>query len=428
MPEREKLSDGGPLSRTDDQRRRNLSETLRCVAQESGKISRATIAARTGLHRSTVGHLVDELVGGGLVHEVGTISPTRAGRPPTALAVSPRGPVALGLDVNVGYVAACLVDLTGAVRYEHVIAQDQRGRPMADVLNRVSHLARDALRAVAGNGRALCGTAVAVPGLVDLMGGVLATAPNLGWHDLDVAQALRRQGMPGPIALDNESNFAALSEEELLRDGESFLYVNGQFGVGAGIVIEGRLHRGQHGWSGEIGHTIVVPDGPRCACGRHGCLETYAGHEAILRAVGVSHPASTSLGLRPTVCLIRERAEHGEARTVEALRRTGSVIGIVVAGCLNILDVDRVVLGGIYRDLSPWIAPAVGKEVAGRLCRVGRPSPVVKVARHGPQAPALGAARSVVRGLVQDPVAWLARAGTCRPGPRHPRQRAAGSG
>jgi predicted NBD/HSP70 family sugar kinase len=390
-------------------RSNNLALALRCVADNSGEVSRADISASTGLNRSTASSLIDELIGGGLVRELGATVRSGVGRPPTALALRGDGPAGLGLDVNVDYITACVVDLTGKVRYQHVLAQDQRGHPSRQILDRIARLIQGALDAVTGSGLTLHGTAVAIPGLVNHTDGTLALSPNLGWHDLNVADVLQQQTVGGRVVLDNESNFAALSEDELLRADQSYLYINAQIGIGAGLVIEGELYRGRHGWSGEVGHITVDRDGPVCGCGRRGCLEQYAGHEAILRAAGMSSTPGTTFGVRPTAILIRERAGNGDPQTLDALAWAGRNLGTALAGCLNLLDVDRIVLGGIYRELAPWIVPEVEREIADHFVGARWSPPVVGTATHGAEAPALGAARSVVRGLVNDPLAWISR-------------------
>ena len=397
-----------PPVRSGNVRGHNLGLALRCVAAGRGEISRAGISARTGLTRSTASSLVDELIGGGLVRELGAITRPGIGRPPTVLALSSDGPAGLGLEMNVDYVAACVVDLTGRARYRHVVTQDQRGHASEQVFDRVARLGREALAAVAGSGLRVCGTAVAVPGLGNLTSGTLALAPNLGWRDLDIADVFQRHAFGEHVTLDNEANFAALSEDELLRGDQSYLYVNGHIGVGAGLVLNGELYRGRHGWSGEIGHQTVDRDGHECGCGRRGCLEQYAGQDAILRAAGVTAPASNAFGSRSVADLMRERAESGDDRALDALARSGSMLGFVLAGCLNLLDVDRVVLGGIYRELAPWLVPEVEREVEARVIGARWSPPAVQVATYGAEAPALGAARSVVRGIINDPAPWLA--------------------
>ncbi|MFD0748136.1 ROK family protein [Phytohabitans flavus] len=151
------------------------------------------------------------------------------------------------------------------------------------MLAEVAELAADARAHAEREGLAVAGAALAVPGLVTAHG-VVRLAPNLGWRDVDVPTGLAAlDGLP--VTVDNEANLAALGELHAGPAGPaSFLYVSGEIGIGAGIVLHGALFRGARGWSGELGHVAVRPDGPACSCGARGCLEQYAGQEAILRA------------------------------------------------------------------------------------------------------------------------------------------------
>jgi predicted NBD/HSP70 family sugar kinase len=392
-------------------RRQNLALALRCIADAKGSVSRADISARTALNKSTSSSLVDELIAAGLVRELGVTTRPAVGRPPTSLALVAEGPAGLGIEVNVDYIAACVVDLGGAVRYQHVVSQDQRGQNPQDVLRRAVNLGGAAVRAVAQSGLAPAGVGIAIPGLVDSAEGRVVLAPNLGWSDLDFAALLGSPDIAIPggvdVVVDNEANYAALSERELLIEGSSFLYVFGEIGVGAGLVLGGDLHRGRNGWSGEIGHITVERDGPFCGCGGRGCLEQYAGQEAILRAAGAEADAGTSLGVGPTVTMIRERAERGDRAMTGALDRAGRALGLVVASVMNLLDIDRVVLGGIYKELSRQLLPVVREEVAYRYAGSRWALPQIQAAVHGSEAPALGAARSVVRQIIDDPAGWL---------------------
>ena len=149
------------------------------------------------------------------------------------------------------------------------------------MLRSAARLVDDALRASAADGLTVRGIGVAVPGLVDLEASVLRVAPNLGWADVPVLDRMRgASSLLWPRAtLDNEANLAALGELWSGDHGgaDSFVLVNGDVGVGAGVVLEGRLHRGTRGFGGELGHLTVAPDGPECRCGARGCLEQVAG-------------------------------------------------------------------------------------------------------------------------------------------------------
>jgi predicted NBD/HSP70 family sugar kinase len=375
-------------------RRHNLGVVLGHVVTH-GSASRAAIALETGLNKSTVSSLVGELIALGLVVERGARRLGSVGRPGLELELAPDGAVALGLEVGVDYLAVHAADLTGTVRHAHWEDGDNRGRPSADVLDRLGDLARAALADVEAEGGRVTGVTVAVPGLVDVDGGVLLVAPNLHWEDVPIAAAVAaRLPAPLPVSVDNEANLAALAERwaGVGREMEDFLHVSGEVGVGAGVVLGGELFRGARGFGGEFGHVTVDPAGAPCACGSRGCLETRVGLEALLAAAGAVDAAD-----------LEARARIGDALAVAALEDAGRWLGIAAAGVANLLDLEGIVLGGAYARLGRWIAAPAAREVAGRVLGPDWAVPRVLASRLGPEAAVRGAAALVLRRVVEDP-------------------------
>lgn len=386
---------------------------MRQVAAAQRPPSRAEISAATGLTRATVSALVDELLVGRLLSEAAPVPRTGAGRPATGLALAAHGPAGLGLEINVDYLAACVVDLTGAVRHRAVLRADQRPHSPVEVLARLGALAEQTLAAPDVAGLPIAGAALAVPGLVT-RDGVVRLAPNLGWSDVDVPSALTATGaaLAGiPLTVDNEANLAALGELHA-RSGDlaDFVYVSGEIGVGAGIVLDGRLFRGARGWSGELGHMAVRPDGPTCRCGARGCLEQYAGQEAILRSAGLAGqqlPPAVALQQIAQLAADAQRAADAQQPVRRALTAAASALGVVLAGVVNLLDVETVVLGGIYAPLAPWLAPVVEAEIGRRVLTVGWSPVTVRASVLGAEAAVTGAAGAVVRAVREHPAPWL---------------------
>ncbi|MEU3983232.1 ROK family transcriptional regulator [Streptomyces sp. NPDC026672] len=373
-------------------RRRNLARVMHAVSGD-GPLSRAAVASRIGLTRAAVSTLVDELIRWGLLEELGPERPGRVGRPGSALAVSGRGPAGIGAEVGVDHLAVCAVDLRGEVRARAVRHAPNRGRASGPVLAELTALVRGVVGEAERAGLWPAGLAVAVPGLVSRDGHTVVRAPNLDWHDTDLG-ALLPAGLP--LSVDNEANFGALAElwlgEGTPRD---FLHVSAEIGIGAAVVVDGQLLRGTRGFAGELGHVPVHPEGPPCACGGRGCLEQYAGEEAVLRAAGLE-PGEDQVGL------LARRAGEGDAEVRRALDDAGAALGIALTGAVNLLDPESVVLGGALAGLSPWLLPSLSGELADRTA--GPPCPVT-VSRLGSQGPLLGAAHSVVRAVLDDPAA-----------------------
>jgi predicted NBD/HSP70 family sugar kinase len=394
-----------------DVRRHNAALVLDSVIT-AGPLSRARVAAGTGLTRATVGSIVDDLIDAGLVTEQGTRSATGVGRPGTDLALRADGGAGVGLEINVDGLSVVVVDLAGVVRHRATVSGDQRGRTAAAVLRTAARLVDDAVAAAYDAGLPVLGVGVAVPGLVDLGEQVVRIAPNLGWTDVAVVERLRSYAAtpwPGAVALDNEANLAALGELWSGDHGgaDSFVLVNGDVGVGAGVVLEGRLHRGSRGFSGELGHLTVAPDGPECRCGARGCLEQVAGLDEILRRAGVR--AAPRSGEDPVAPLLA-RLSLGDDRAVAAVREAGESLGVGVAALVNLFDVDTVVLGGVFAPLFPWIDEPLRAVVRRRVLSAPWAPLNLTASRLGRDAAVIGAARAPQRDLLADPLA-LAVAG-----------------
>ncbi|HEX6444423.1 MAG TPA: ROK family transcriptional regulator [Streptosporangiales bacterium] len=392
-------------------RRHNLGRVLSHLA-DAGPSSRAQIAAAVGLTKAGVSSLAADLLARGLVAEPGRRTAGDAGRPGSVLVVDGAGCAGLGLEVNVDYLSGCVVDLARQTRFQRVDATVDRRSPRR-TLARLADVAGQAWDAAAAQGLTVGGVGVALPGLVDPDAGVLLHAPNLGWHDVDVARQLGDAlGIdPRQVVLDNEANLAA-SAELWFGDGAGwgdYLHVSGEIGVGAGIVRDGAIARGSHGFAGEIGHLSIDPRGPECGCGGRGCLERYCGQEAILRAAGVAARPTTSTG-RPDGSLAQLLAalEAGRTRPARAVARAGEALGRGVAGAVNVLDVDTVVLGGIYSRLAPWLVEPFTESLR-RDAMAARWAPTrVEVSRLGPDAAVRGAAGLTVHRVLTDPASLSA--------------------
>ncbi|WDF36236.1 ROK family transcriptional regulator [Streptomyces sp. T12] len=373
-------------------RRRNLARVMHTVSAE-GPLSRAAVASHIGLTRAAVSTLVDELIRSGLLEELGPERPGRVGRPGSALAVSGHGPAGIGAEVGVDHLAVCAVDLRGEVRSRAVRHGANRGRAPAPVIGELTELLHQVLAEAERAGLWPAGLAVAVPGLVARDARTVVRAPNLDWRDTDLGALLP---VDFPLTVGNEANFGALAEL-WLGDGTArdFLHVSAEIGIGAAVVVDGRLLHGTRGFAGELGHVPVQPDGPECPCGGRGCLEQYAGEEAVLRAAGLESDEDR-------VGLLAGRAAEGDEDVRRALRDAGTALGVALTGAVNLLDPESVVLGGALAGLAPWLLPSLEAELDRRTAGPACP---VSVSRLGPEGPLLGAAHSVVRAVLDDPVA-----------------------
>ncbi len=334
---------------------------------EHGPASRAGVALATGLAKASVSSLVADLLDRGLVSELDVRMNGRRGRPATDIVVESRSVGGLGLEINVDYVAASVVDLGGETRLTFRRECDNRDRPSRAVFTDVRRLARKSL-AASEEAEILCiGATLALPGLVDPATATVVVAPNLHWLDFS-GDARTHLRLPAglPVRCDNEANLAALAELRfgIGRSCPSFVYLSPGIGIGAGVVADGRLARGAHGFAGEIGHIVVEPTGPLCGCGARGCLEAVAG-------------PSTS-----------------DDVTAEALT-------VALRSVVLVLDPEAVVLGGRFARAD--LAAAVEDQLVRRTLGGERHRCRVVPATFGHEAALVGGATAALADVIADP-------------------------
>ena len=378
----------------------NLALVARQVLSSPEPVSRADVAAATGMTRSTASRLADDLVTAGILAELDPAPSTGPGRPAVPLA-PPRGTfMALGLEVNVAHMAVRAIDLSGQVLAEHVVVDDFADSDPAAVLAR---LAADVLGVDAVARARAVGAALALPGLVS--GDRLLRAPNLGWRHVRPAEHLDAVLAPAglELRLGNEATYGAISvgrtRPAAPHSWPSFIYLSGENGIGAGIMREGRIVVGANGFAGEIGHIQVDPDGPRCSCGNRGCVERYAGRRLILAASGLPDDA------RPDELVDAWRA--GDERARGAVSRAARALGAGLGAAINLLDIPVVVLGGHLAPLAQVLRPELESELERRALASAWSAPRIMTAADDQMSGATGAAWSLLEDVVADPSAWM---------------------
>jgi predicted NBD/HSP70 family sugar kinase len=306
---------------------------------------------------------------------------------------------ALGLQVNVAGLAARVVDLSGRVVAERLLSKSLVDSDPAVVLTRLRALALGCLAEVPASVRVV-GARLALPGVVSVASGVLLVAPNLGWREVRPADYLGQPTLEGlHLRLGNEADLAARTVADVapgrpgpLRD---FVYISGEIGIGGSAVVDGEVLSGRHGWAGEMGHVCVDPEGPRCRCGSTGCLEQYAGRDAIAAAAGADPSA--------VVDLVRA----GDERALGSIRIAARALGIALAGVVNVLDIPTVVLGGYLGQIGDVLTPGLEAHLAARVLSSRWVTPTVRVATEHPAAGATGAAFAELNAVLSHPAPWM---------------------
>ncbi len=330
----------GSLEALRERNRHRVVDALRHL----GVASRADISRATGLSRSTVSSLVADLQGDGFVVERVNGDDDRdrgTGRPGVLLALDRAAGAALAIDFGHRHVRVAVADLSSTVLAE-------RHRPVdvdasaPDAFDAAAELATEVLDEAGVDADHLLAVGMGVPGPVDRATGAVGSSSILpGWAGLRPAEELERR-LGVTIEVDNDANLGALAEIAAgdARGVEDLVYVKVSSGIGAGLVLGGRLHRGASGIAGEIGHSQVEPGGAVCRCGNRGCLETVAAAPAVLDLLRPSYGDALDV---PGVLRLAQDGDRGARRV---LGDAGRAIGRALALVCNSLNPAAIVVGG----------------------------------------------------------------------------------
>lgn len=375
-----------------DRNRRLVVDVLR----QSGGASQAEVARLTGLSRSTVSTLVSELRASGFVTEMTTpAEPPRTGaqggRPPVQLVLDPSAGAAIGIDFGHSHVRVAVSDLAHRILHECERGLAVDGDPLGS-LDTGARMARESLAAAGVAATSVIGVGMGVPGPVDHRTGKVGTTSILpGWLGIQPADQMRRR-LELPVAVENDANLGALAETSwgAARGCTDVAYIKVSSGIGAGLVLGGRLHRGAHGTAGEIGHDVVDEAGPFCRCGNRGCLEAVAGGAAITEVLSrIRHePVTLAQAL--------ELAADGDLAARRVLAQVGREIGVAISKLCNLVNPERVVIGGLLARGGDVLLDPM-RESVRRLAVDSAKEATIVPSVFGERAGVLGALALVLR-------------------------------
>jgi predicted NBD/HSP70 family sugar kinase len=347
-------------------KRINRMALVRLVKAEPG-LSRVDLANRTSLTKTTVGMLVQELIDEGWLHQNAPAEGQGVGRRPLPLTLDRDRIALVGAEIGVDYLNVVSCNLQGELFQSKCIPYHHRDvtRSLKTLASMLAHARAD----LVAEGRRVLGIGVGVPGMVDLNDGTLRFAPNIGWHGVRIEPMLTARlveaGCAGlPVTVSNDAKAAALSEYVFGAEHHTgpLIYLAIGIGLGGGIVLSDRVYLGHDGIAGEVGHTILQRGGPRCACGRQGCAETFVSQRAVSREMtGKDNPVLT-------IEAIRQALASGDKAAFRAARKAGEHLGVLLQNLANSFNPGVVVLGGPMVQLGdPFIKPALAsmQENAG---------------------------------------------------------------
>lgn len=308
----------------------NRDLVLRTIfANES--ISRAELARVTNLTRTTVSDVVNGLLAEGLVKEVG-LGTSMGGKSPILLSIVPDARYLIGLNLGQDKFIGAIVNLRGEIMamVEATVRDGNSEKALELVYEIIDQLIRKKMKPIVGIG-------VGTPGLVNTREGVVVNAVNLEWQDLPLGQLLEKK-YKLPVSVLNDSQATAIGEFVYGGDhsiDENLIVVNVKYGIGSGILFNGRLFQGDGGGAGEIGHVVVQENGALCRCGKLGCLETISSARAVLQQLKVDSLEKAQSAF-----------DAGDANAKQVVAKAAHYLGISLANLIGTLNIRKIVLTG----------------------------------------------------------------------------------
>jgi predicted NBD/HSP70 family sugar kinase len=355
-------------------------------------VSRIDIASALQTSPATVTSATADLISAGLIKEVPGDPPLKSskrGRPRVLLHLDGGSYLVAGLKVARHAMSVILVDFQGTplASYNHPLADAQM---TPEVFVRTI---RDALQeASAQIGKTLedlSGVSIGVAGLVDAENNFVHWSSSLTERNVDFGQILPSD-IPCPAFIENDANLVAKAEQHFGygKGLKNFLVVTIEHGVGLGIVLDGKLYRGERGCGAEFGHAKVQLDGALCQCGQRGCLEAYVGDYALIREMTVVDQNQSP----KTVADIYNKARSGDVMAASVLGRAGQMFGLGISNLINLFDPECIILSGGQKGLEHLYSDEVMARIRSGVVNVDTALPEIKVHHWGDQMWAKGAA------------------------------------
>jgi glucokinase len=361
-----------------------------------GPLTRAEVIKATGLSAPTVGSLTSELIRLDLLHDLGT-GPSRGGRRPSLMEFNARYGFVVSIDIGPTRTRLAIMNLRQE-RLAHDVVCTPASLGPRELLQQIVRDVEELMRRIDVPRDRLLAVGAGVPGVVNEKTGVVSLAPNLeGWHDVPMGRLLAR-AFRAPVFVENDVNLAILGEHwrGVARGHDTCAFIFVGTGIGAAVLIDGRLHRGHHYMAGEIDVMCMGPQYLDHEFGEHGCLESLAG----LQALAARFPEAAQGDPAAWVSTVVDAAQRGDPGARAAVLETAQLIGIAAGNVGTVVDPSIIVLGGALFAQAPPLVDAVSAVIA----RITRAPITVALSSLGKEAPlwggllvALTAAREHVR-------------------------------
>lgn len=316
--------------------------------RDAGTISRVDLARRTGLSQATVTGITAELLGEGMLLEMEG-GRSDGGRRPVPLALNPGGAYTVGVHLSVDQIAVVLMDLQAGILKTHSKMLEPENYTPERLVEVLVESVQTCLWQADFTKKQISGIGVAIPGLIDSRTGFVHYVPNYKWNNIDLADRLRKR-MGVAVYVENSANTLAIYEQWFGagRGADNFLLITTEHGIGAGLVLDGKIYRGSSGIAGEFGHTVVDDQGPLCRCGQRGCLEAICGNNAILREAkeAIRRGQWIIETGEPTIEAVLADAKGGNPSLRAIYQRVGRTFGVGIGNLCKLFDPEKIIITG----------------------------------------------------------------------------------
>lgn len=351
----------------------------------SEPISRAQIAKETKLTPPTVSSIVRELIEQELVVE-SELGKSQGGRKPTMLLINKNGYYVIGVDAGPRTIKCVLSNLSGQLKDRAVVSIDP---PLTN--ETFLTLLKDSVKKIlqkVRNPEKVIGIGVAMHGVVDFETGTSLVAPILQLKNIPIKEELER-ALNFEVKVENDARAMALGESWFGQHGQisSMVAVNIGSGVGAGVVVDGKLYHGATDLAGEVGHMTIDMNGEICECGNRGCLEAYASAPSIVKRANRKMPNKEIMSSEE----IYQLAVNGDQDCIDILEETGKILGIGLTNLIHIINPELIILGGGVSNAEKFILPAIQKTIEEKGLTPRAKDTEVLISKLGDDATALGA-------------------------------------
>ncbi len=361
-------------------------------------VSKTDLSSMTGLSANAVGMITSSLIEEGYIHETG-IGESKGGRRPILLELKPHSFYSIGVDLDIDAMNIVLMDFTGEVINEKSISMS-KDMSAEVVVNDIEIEVLRILNQYSIDISKLLGLGISIPGVISSGKREVILAPNLGWEHVNIKSYFNKLSKI-PIYIENEAMASAICEHwiGICQKTKHFVCINIKSGIGAGIFANGKIYRGADGSAGEVGHIVVNENGPKCGCGKYGCLETLASTTHLVETAKklVKQGIVSSLNDVKeiddiTIETIVEAARAGDVAAKNILLESARYLGIAVSELVNILNPSIIVLGKQFVKYSDLVMDNIKEIVATKALNYSASKVEIVASQIGEKASTLGAA------------------------------------